>query len=74
VSFLDVVDKSRWKVVLWKEVRAKWEVVDRINAFVTTMLETPGLIGPKMYPIFPEAVNLIGAIELFEEDNLLAQE
>jgi hypothetical protein len=46
VFFSDVVEKPGWKVVLRKEARAKREVVDTTDAFISTIVETAGLIAP----------------------------
>lgn len=72
VFFSDVVDKPGWKVVLRKEARSKREVVDKTDAFITTTSESAGLIAPEMCPPPSETVNLVGAIELSQEENLLA--
>jgi len=73
IFFLDVVDKYGWKVVLRKEARAKSEVVDHMDAFITTMTKSTGLIAIGMCPIPPNALNIVGVIELSKKDNLLVQ-
>ena len=74
VFFSDVVEKPGWKVVLWKEVRARCEVVDKSDAFISTTVESADMIAPQTLPNPPCVVNLVGAIELSEEDNLLAHD
>jgi hypothetical protein len=73
VFFSDVVDKPGWKVVLRKEARAKREVVDTTDAFISTTVDSVGLVAPRQFPQAARSVNLVGAIELSAEDNLLAQ-
>lgn len=73
VFFSDVTGRPGWKVVLRKEARARREVVDTSDAFMNTTVESDGLRAPHNLPIPTETVNLIGAIELSEEDNLLAR-
>lgn len=74
VFFSDVPGRAGWKVVLHKEARARREVVDTGDAFISTTVESAGLRAPQSMPIPRETVNLVGAIELFEEENLLAHE
>ena len=74
VFFSDVVEKPGWKVVLRKEARARREVVDKVDAFISTSMESTGMIAPQTLPSPPSVVNLVGAIELTEEDNLLAHD
>lgn len=73
VFFSDIVDKPGWKVVLRKEARARREFVDKADAFISTTVESADMIAPSTLPNPPNAVNLVGAIELSDEDNLLAQ-
>ena len=72
VFFSDVPSKPGWKVVLQKEARAKREVVDTSNVFITTTKETPGLTAPRVRVRPPETPSLVGAVELSVQDNLLA--
>jgi hypothetical protein len=72
VFFSDEVRKPGWKVVLRKEAQSRREAVDTSNVFVTTTVESAGLIAPKTVPNPPETASLVGAIELFAEENLLA--
>jgi len=66
--------KPGWKVVLQKEARARWELVaDTSDMFITTTVETVGLIPPEVIPSRPQTSSLIRAVELSVEDNLLAQ-
>jgi hypothetical protein len=74
VFFSDVVDKPGWKVVLRKEARAKREVVESIDAFICTTLETAGLTPPERWPIPAQIATLVGAIQLSVEENISAQE
>ena len=74
VFFSDVVERDGWKVVLRKDARSKREVLETADAFISTTVETTGLTAPITLPCPPEAVNLVGAIELSVEDNLLALE
>lgn len=74
VFFSDVVERPGWKVVLHKESRARREVVEPMNAFMSTTVETPGLIAPQSMPVPIETVNIVGAIELSAQETLLAQE
>jgi hypothetical protein len=74
VFFSDVVDKPGWKVVLRKEARARREVVENTDAFIATTMETTGLIAPQRFVTPTETANLVGAIELSNSENLLAQE
>ena len=61
-----------WKVVLRKEARARREVLDTADAFISTIVETPGLSAPRNLQNRTKIVNLVGAIELSVEENLLA--
>ena len=45
-----------------------------VDAFISTTIETIGLIAPTAVPCPAKAVNLVGAIKLFVEDNLLVLE
>jgi hypothetical protein len=74
VFFSDAADRPGWKVVLRKEARSKREVVDRTDAFITTTREAVGLTAPQRVPNRTSTANLVGAIELSVEENLLAQE
>ena len=73
VFFSDAVEKPGWKVVLRKEARARREFVDKADAFISTTVKSTNMIAPWTLPGPPNAINLVGAIELSEEDNLLAQ-
>ena len=72
VFFSDVPTKPGWKVVLQKEARAKREVLDTSDVFISTTVETRGLTAPQSIPTPPQVASLIGAQELSEEENLLA--
>lgn len=74
VFFSDVPERPGWKVVLRKEARARREVVDSGDAFISTTVESRGLRAPHSVPIPTETVSLVGAIELSEEENMLARE
>lgn len=73
VFFSDVVGRPGWKVVLHKEARARREIVNTTDAFISTTVESTGLTAPHRWPAPSERVSLVGAIELSMEDNLLAQ-
>jgi hypothetical protein len=72
VFFLDVPQKPGWKVVLRKEARARKEVVDIADAFISTIVQSTGLRAPKEIPTPPQTASLVGAIELLTEDTRLA--
>ena len=72
VFFSDEVRKPSWKVVLRKEAQSRREVVDTSDIFVTTTVESLGLIAPKTVPNPPKTASLVGAIELSAKKNLLA--
>lgn len=74
VFFSDVVEKPGWKVVLCHEPRAKREVAETMNAFISTNMEAAGLVAPQRWPPPQQTTNLVGAIELSEEENLLAHQ
>ena len=74
VFFSDVPGRPGWKVVLCKEAKAHREVVDTLDAFINTNVEGSGLRAPHRLPVPAQMVDLIEAIELTEEENLLAQE
>ncbi len=73
VFFSDVIERPGWKVVLRKEARAKREVVDTADAFISTTVDSVGLVAPRQLPRTMQSVNLVGAIELSVEENILAQ-
>ncbi len=60
--------------MLRKEARARREVVDKADAFISTTVESASMIAPETLLSPPCVVNLVGAIELSEEDNLLAHD
>ena len=72
VFFSDVEGRPGWKVVLWKEAKARREVVDTVDVFISTRVESTRLRAPNTFPDAIEAVNLVGAIQLTDEENLLA--
>ena len=73
VFFSDVPQKPSWKVILQKQAWAEKEVVDTSNVFISTTMETARLTSPQSVPIPPRVPSLIGAEELTQEENLLAQ-
>ena len=73
VFFSDIPSKPGWKVVLQKQARLRREVLDTLDVFTTTTVETPSLTAPGAIARPPSIPSLIGAVELFEEENLLAQ-
>ena len=72
VFFSDVAGRPSWRVVLRKEARARREVVDTVDAFISTRVESTGLRAPNTFLDATHVVNLVGAIELTDEENLLA--
>jgi hypothetical protein len=46
VFYSDDIRRDGWKVVLCSEARARREVVDTLDVFITTTLETSGLTAP----------------------------
>ena len=58
--------------MLQKEARARREVVDTMDVFISTRVESMGLRAPNTFPDATQVVNLVGAIELTDEENLLA--
>ena len=74
VFFSDVEGKPGWKVVLRKEVRARQKVVDTMDAFISTTTESTGMTAPLRLPMALDTANLVGAIKLSAEENLIALE
>jgi hypothetical protein len=72
VFFSNDVRKPGWKVVLRKEARSRREVLDTSDIFITTTIESTGLVAPETVPSLPQTASLVGAIELSTEENLLA--
>jgi hypothetical protein len=72
VFFSDVPNKPGWKVVLRKEARAKREVLENADVFITTSVESTGLTTPAQIPPPPSTASLVGAIQLSPQDQLLA--
>jgi hypothetical protein len=72
VFFSEDSNKPGWKVVLRKEPRARREVLNTIDTFITMSVEATGLTAPQEIPAPPRIASLVGAIELSAEDNLLA--
>jgi len=68
------VDRPDWKVVLHREARSIRELLDRADAFIMTTSEAMELTAPRRVPDRSSIANLVGAIELSVEENLLAQE
>ena len=58
--------------MLRKEARSRREVVETTDAFISTTVESASLRAPESLPTPTEHVNLVGAIELSPEENLLA--
>ena len=46
--------------------------MDTVDTFISTRVESTGLRAPNIFPDAVEAVNLVGAIKLTDEENLLA--
>jgi hypothetical protein len=57
---------------LRKEARSRREVLDTSDIFITTTIESTGLVAPETVPSLPQTASLVGAIELSTEENLLA--
>jgi hypothetical protein len=57
---------------LRKEARSRREVLDTSDIFITTTIESTGLVAPETVPSPPQTTSLVGAIELSAEENLLA--
>jgi hypothetical protein len=72
VFFSDDLGKVGWKVVLWKEPRARREVADTSDVFISTSVETSALTAPAHIPPPPTIPSLDGTITLSVEENLLA--
>jgi hypothetical protein len=72
VFFSDDTGKASWKVVLRKEPRARREVADTSDVFITTTVETAGLTAPADVPPPPTTASLDGAVILFAEKHLLS--
>jgi hypothetical protein len=66
------VKKPGWKVVLRNEARFRREVVEAPDVFITTTVESTELVAPELLPSLPQTPSLVGAIELSEEENRLA--
>jgi hypothetical protein len=65
-------NKPEWKVVLLKEARAKREVAENADAFITTSVESVGLTTRADIPLPPNQASLVGAIQLTPQEQLLA--
>ncbi len=71
VFFSNDIKRPSWKVVLRKEACSRKEVANIKKLFITTTMETSGLSVLEGLPPPPTIILLIGAIDLFEKDNLL---
>jgi hypothetical protein len=72
VFFSDDPQKPGWKVVLQKEPRARREVADTSDVFITTRVETTALTAPTHVPPPAAVPSLDGAVTLSAEEHLLA--
>jgi hypothetical protein len=72
VIYSDDIKKDGWKVVLRSDARARREVLDTADVFITTTVESSGLTAPAELTPLPTTASLVGAIELSTKDNLLA--
>ena len=72
VFLTKVRNKPGWKVVLCKDARTRKDVLDTLDVFITTTVESRGLIVLDEVPILPSTASLIEAIELSAKDHLLA--
>ena len=68
----NVPNKLGWKVVLRKEARSKHRVVDTTDVFITTTLEASDFGIPIEVQARPLPILLVGAIEFFVEEDLIA--
>jgi hypothetical protein len=72
VFYSDVPNKPGWKVVLRKEARARREVLENADVFITTSVESTGLTAPNRIPPPPTMACLVGAIQLTAQEQVLA--
>jgi hypothetical protein len=72
VFYSNIPNKPGWKVVLCKEARAKKEVAENADAFITTSAESARLTTPIHILAPPNRASLVGVIQLSPEDQLLA--
>jgi hypothetical protein len=72
VFFSDDRSRPGWKIVLRKELRARRQVVDTFDVFITTSNEIGALFVPTKVLAPPLVACLVGAIELSVADHLLA--
>jgi hypothetical protein len=72
VFWSDEVRKPGWKVVLAKEARSQIHEQSTQDVFMTTTEETDGMQLANHMPPPPSTTSLVGAIELYDSDNLLA--
>jgi hypothetical protein len=72
VFYSDVPSKPGWKVVLRKEARARREVLENADVFITTSVESSGLTAPNRIPPPPTMACLVGAIQLTAQEQVLA--
>jgi hypothetical protein len=72
VFFSNVPDKLGWKVVLRKEARSRREVLNTSDVFISTTVESTGLIAPDEVLPPPQNPSLVGAIELSDAEHLQA--
>jgi hypothetical protein len=72
VFYSDVPNKPGWKVVLRKEAQARREVLENADVFITTSVESSGLIAPNRIPPPPSMACLVGAIQLTAQEQVLA--
>jgi hypothetical protein len=72
VFYSDIPNKPGWKVVLRKEARARREVLENADVFITTLVESTGLTTPNRIPPPPTMACLVGAIQLTAQEQVLA--
>jgi hypothetical protein len=72
VFYFDVPNKPGWKVVLRKEARARREILENADVFITTSVENTGLTAPNRIPPLPTMACLVGAIQLTAQEQVLA--
>jgi hypothetical protein len=72
VFFSDDPGKPGWKVVLSNVPRARREIADTSDVFVTISVKTTGLTAPAHVPAPPTVLSLDSATTLFAEEHMLA--
>jgi hypothetical protein len=68
VFYSDVPNKPGWKVILRKEARARREILEHADVFMTTLVDSSSLTTPDQIPPLPNMASLVGAIQLSVQD------